>query len=298
MAKRYTATVPMIFDTEGANGNDRWWQYVDLALYHSQRVQRNVRQGHVFHIHKIQANLQSNGGDVDTGLAISGVAKWCPATKNSVKAWQHLFGVWRKQKGTRVGAIGPIVRYDDFEVAYDTNYASPRTSSIYTQGFGDTTSEHVVIYGNSIDDANVTLEDTFNSLQDQAPYSRFPISNLPVKSSKFAYEFPKERKEFFGGAMSTILPSDNALTEPDSGAVYMSVPAHVSDTPCLAGQMLLEAYFLPEDVAGFTGDNMTFWVNITYSLGSPLTPRRKASTPRRKTYRRKTTKRTTKRTKR
>lgn len=271
MAKRYTARVSMTLDTEGGDGNTiHGTTAVDLALLHSQRVQRNVRQGRVFHLHKIQATLVPNGGDVDLGLAVSATARWCPATKNSAKAWRHLFAVWRKQKMLKVGAMGPMVRHDDFELAYSDNYATSRTSTVYTGGMQDPSAEQAVIYGNATDGVDISLEDIYESLQPQALESRFPIGNAVVKSSKYSEEFPPERVVGFGATFSTVGPSGNMISEPDSGAHFQNDPVYISDGAMLCGLMVLKAQCLAEDIAGFTGDDLNLQVELTYSVGSSL----------------------------
>lgn len=271
MAKRYTARVSMPIDTEGEDGNTiHGTTAVDLALLHSQRMQRNVRQGHVFHLHKIQASLVPNGGDVDTGLAVSATARWCPATKNSAKAWRHLFHVWRKQKSQKVGALGPMVRYDDFELAYSDTYANSRTSTVFTQGLGDPIAESCCIYGNATDGVDITLEDIYESLQTQPAASRFPIGNATVKASKYSQEFPPERVVGFGATFSTVAPSGNMAIEPDSGAHFQNDPVYIQDTSVLCGLIVLKAQALAEDIALFTGDDLNLQVELTYSVGLPL----------------------------
>lgn len=261
----------MTLDTENDDGNTIFTtDVVDLALLHSQRTQRNVRQGRVFNLHKIQASLVPNGGDVDLGLAVSATARWCPATKNSAKAWRHLFAVWRKQKMLKVGALGPMVRHDDFELGYDSSYVNSRTSTVYTQGMNDPIAEKAVIYGASSDGVDITLEDIYESLQPQAQDSRFPIGNAVVKTSKFTSEFPPPRVVGFGATFSTVGPSGNMATEPDSGAHFQNDPVYISDGAALCGLVVLKANALAEDVAGFSGDDLTMQVEITYSVGSSL----------------------------
>lgn len=283
MAKRYTIRKQYTIDMEGKDAHDIVVEaHIDLAKELSQRLQSNVRQGRVFNLHKAQVALQptlSSGDDLDVGLATQGTLRWCPATKNSAKAWRHLFGVWKKQKQLRVGAMGGLTRYDDFELAYSSTYINSRTSTVYATGMGDNTTESAVIYGASTDSSDITLEDIYESLQPQSSPSRFPIDNSVVKESKFTAEFPPERVINLGASYSAVSHTD--LGQGDSGAQVQSQPEYITDGACLAGVLVFKAQCLAEDVALNTGDVLYLNLDITFSLGIPL-----ARTPRSRSYQR------------
>ena len=286
MAKRYQVTKTIQLGTPDEPDDFAFDEKIDLAVLLSQRLQRNVRQGHVFNIHKIEGNLKVlndplNEQEVDLGLAVQGEAYWCPATKNSARAWRHAFSVWRKQKALRANAIGPMVRYDDFEVGWNTGYTDPRTSTLFTTGIDDDTAEKVMIYGSSTDGDDVSLADIFDSAQPQPSPSRFPLSNSVVKESKFTYEFPQSRRANFGCYWSTV---DSGVTpapvggDPgfDSGASYGSTPAFITDGASLCGVMSVRGRILPENTATHFQDDLLLDLTITVSIGTPLVRTRKA----------------------
>ena len=253
---------------------------VDIATLLSQRLQYNVRQGKEFHVHKAQVSLTAvnNVGDLDVGMAASGSVRMCPVTKNSKAAWKHAFGIWQRQKNLRIGATGSITRYDDFEVAWDSNnLVSGRTSTLYAEGLGDTAAESVTIYGASSSGSDITLEDLYESQQGQEPTSRFPIGNAVVKTSKYTQVFPDPTVHFVGGAFSTVAHTD--LGQGDSGAIYQSEPLYIADSSCLGGVVQFKCNLLAEDVTANTADTMYVTLTLTVSMGPSLlgAPKRKSS---------------------
>ena len=177
MAKRYQVhsfhnlTTPSSPDEEVVNA------LVDIPLLLSQRLQRNIRQGQVIHIHSVKASLKPTlGGSQDIGVAFTGEVWHAPATRNTCKAWREAFSVWRKQKQLRANATGSLVRYDDFEVGWNASLTNSRTSTLYATGLSDSDAESVVIYGTSTTGDDITLEDILESAQTQEEPSRFPLS--------------------------------------------------------------------------------------------------------------------------
>jgi len=293
--KRYQVTKSIQLGTPADPDDFSFDEQIDLAVLLSQRLQRNVRQGHVFNIHKIEGQLSVlndplNTQELDIGVAVQGEALWAPATKNSARAWRHAFSVWRKQKSLAANAIGPMVRYDDFEVAYNYGYVDSRTSTLYAGGLEDGQTEQVCIYGNSNEGEDITLEDIYESAQPIHSPSRFPISNAMVKSPKFLEEFPPHRVANFGCHWSAI---NEASVSVDSGASYGSTPAYITDGACLAGVLVVRGRMLPENTASHIQDDLMIDLTITVSIGSPLVstgPKRK-SKPKRKMYRKKASRR-------
>lgn len=293
MARRYQVTKSIAMGTPASATDFAFDEKIDLAVLLSQRLQRNVRQGHVFNLHKIEANLRTSAGasDLDIGTAVQCEAYWCPATKNSVKAWQEAFKVWNAQKKLATNAVGGIVRYDDFEVGWTEAYSDTRTSTIYAGGLNDNTAEPVMLYGVSSGGNAITLEDIWESAQSQPAPSRFPLSNTVVKASKYTQEFPNGRQAHFGAHWSAINDSGAGM---DSGAQYNSTPAYISDGASLCGVLSVRGRILPENTIAHTQDDMTLELTFTVSIGTPLVQRTPKRKPKR-TFKGKTTRYSNKR---
>lgn len=277
MARKYQATFDIDLATPSDPNEKVFSTHIDLATALSQRLQRNVRQGHVYNIHKVECQIQAPAsGNFDQGVAVSGELLFCPATRNSVKAWQHAYGVWKRQKKLALGAIGPMVRYDDFEVAWSENHAAEenRISTLYAQGNADENDEAVVIYGFSNDGSHVSLEDIYESAQPQPDTSRFPISNQRVKQSKFTQEFPYWNSVPLTAHWSASHVEGASF---DTGPTVSNGVAYVTDGGSLAGVCYLSAKMLPENTLGHIQDELIMTVTVTYSLGASLLPRRRKS---------------------
>ncbi len=268
MAKRYTVSYGTTLTQNDDANQLEFDEQIDLAVLLSQRLQRNVRQGHIFKVHKMTVGLTPASGDLDLGMSVSGTVRWTPATKNSCKAWKMAYNTWRKQKALTINAVGQGVRYDDFEVAYADNYSTSRTSTLLTQGMGDTTTEKVCIYGSSTDGHDITLEDLYESSNPQALPSRFPISNNIVKEAKYTEAFPPAQIHNYGANWSTI--AGVGAGDPDSGASYNSEPVYFQDTSCLSGIIVAKGYVLAENSAISQADDQHLQLNFTVSIGSPL----------------------------
>lgn len=282
MGNRYTVQHRIDLQQQDDATNVVYDEQIDLALLLSQRLQRNVRQGHVFKIHKVQFGLTpKTGGDLDTGLSTAGTLRWTPATKNSVKAWNIAFKTWLRQKQLRLGAVGQGVRYDDFEVAYHNDYKTSRTSTLFTTGMEDSNAESVVIYGASSSGADVSLQDMYESLAPQALPSRFPLDNSVVKESKFTNTFPAHNQITFGASWSTIVSEE--IADPDSGAMYTADPVYIEDKNSLCGILVAKGYVLAEDVPLAIEDELVLTINITCEISTPLVSRK----PKSKRYKRK-----------
>lgn len=271
MPRQYEVTKTWILDTPSDADEFVIDDQVDLALLLSQRLQRQVRQGRSFRLHAVQASLKPAGGNHDIGVAVQGTVSFAPATKNSVKAWQHAFHVWKKQKSLRVGAFGHIVKYDDFEVAYDVASINSRTSTVFAEGMNDSDTESLCIYGTSSDGVlitnRVTLEDIYESAkQSSLNPSRFPMDNATVKESKFTQQFPDARAVPFGAHLSAT-SADPGF---DSGATVSLHKTYVKDGATLAGVLRVYATMLPENTAEHIQDAMKLTLTFTVSMGSPL----------------------------
>lgn len=275
MARKYQTTFTIPVGTPSDPNEDAFNAYLDLSRALSQRLQRNVRQGHVYNIHKVESQvLVPDSGNFDQGVAVSGTLAWCPATKNSVKAWQEAHKVWRAQKKLSINAIGDSVRYDDFEIGWSSNHAesNDRISSLYASGNADEDLEDIVIYGSSAAGDVVTLADLWMSAQDQAPPSRFPLSNAVVKQSKFVSEFPTAQK---AGITCFWSASHVEGASFDTGATIQNGVSYVADGASLAGVLYVEGKMLPENTIGHIQDEVYLHITVTYSLGTSLLPYRR-----------------------
>lgn len=267
MAKRYQVhsfhnlTTPSSPDEEVVNA------LVDIPLLLSQRLQRNIRQGQVIHIHSVKASLKPTlGGSADIGVAFTGEVWHAPATRNTCKAWREAFSVWRKQKQLRANATGSLVRYDDFEVGWNASLTNSRTSTLYATGLSDSDAESVVIYGTSTTGDDITLEDILESAQTQSEPSRFPLSNAIVKQSKYVDEFPNPVKS----PVVAHLSANSAQTNYDSGASVSAPTTYIQDSASLCGVVKVIGYMLPENTIGHNQDDMTLTLTFTVSMGTPL----------------------------
>ena len=278
MAKRYNVTHQITLGTPSDPNELAFDAKIDLPMLLSQRLQKNIRQGRVINIHSVKAHVEAPpSGNLDLGGAISGTMYHCPATKNSASAWRHAFATWRKQKSLIVNGIGPMVRYDDFEVAWNSDFVDSRTSTLLTTGMLDDQSESVCIYGASTEAEDVTLQDIYQSAQALPTTSKFPISNNVVKPSKFTAVFPEAQKTNFACSWSTI----DAQTGHDAGAQIQSPVSYISDSASLCGVVRVFGHLLPENVIGTTQDDLEIRLTFTVSIGSSLvktryyTPKRK-----------------------
>lgn len=288
MAKRYQVHSSHNLMTPSSPDEEVVNALIDIPLLLSQRLQKNIRQGQVIHIHNVTASLKPTaGGSQDIGVAFTGELWHTPATKNSAKAWREAFSVWRKQKSLRANAVGSLVRYDDFEVGWNSSLTNTRTSSLYATGLQDGDAESVVIYGTSTNGSDITLEDIFESSQTQAEPSRFPLSNAIVKQSKYFDEFPNPVKT----PLAAHLSANSAQTGYDSGASVSQNTTYIADSASLCGVLKVIGYMLPENTIGHNQDDMTLTLTFTVSMGTPLVktslgkPKRQKSLPRRTTRR-------------
>tara|TARA_B110000459_G_scaffold184700_1_gene214693 strand:- start:1042 stop:1959 length:918 start_codon:yes stop_codon:yes gene_type:complete len=254
---------------------------VDLPLLLSQRLGRMVRQGRSIRLHSVTASVRPATGmldDADLGMAVVGHVEHCPANKHSVRAWQDMFKVWTKQKQLKLGAMGRTTRHDDFEIGWNTDIKSTRTSEIYQAGFEDNDPEPVVLYGESTEGSLITssvatLQDYYNGMQSSAhnATSKFAWNNQIVKTAKYNTVFPLAIQTPFACHMSA---TDNPDSSGDSGATASISTVHNSDSATLGGVLNVEAWALQEDDFVFDAD--TFVLTLTYevSLGASLVQRK------------------------
>ena len=272
MPRRYQVRTEFNLSTPSSPEEQVLNEYIDIPLLLSQRLQKQVRQGRVINIHKVSCILKPNvaSSEQDWGLAFTGELAHVPATRNSVRAWQEAFKVWSAQKKLKVNAIGGLVRFDDFEVAWNSDHINSRTSTVYAEGMLDSDLESVCIYGTSTDGTDLTLEDIFESAQTIAPPSRFPMGNTVVKASKYVEEFPDPVKTMLFSHYSTTEAGESALTAQTAGAQINGSQVHISDSASLCGMVKVLGYMLPENVNGSLQDEMTLSITLDVSIGRSL----------------------------
>ncbi|MCP4504990.1 MAG: hypothetical protein GY826_01165, partial [Fuerstiella sp.] len=161
---------------------------IDLALLLSEHYGKNVRQGQKFTIDGIQAFIrpadEDTGEFVDVGVSAACKIGYYPATGHARKAWNNVYRQWRSQKNL-AGAVGPQIRNDDLEFAWNYDKKTDRTSTIFGTGLGDTTEEHLVLTGQSTGTEDFSLEDYYNSAFPAPAPSRNHFDNSVIKYDKF-----------------------------------------------------------------------------------------------------------------
>lgn len=253
---------------------------VDVGL--SKKLGRSVRNGNSFRLVGYQSTLRGYdaGGDLDTGFAGVTTIQYCPTTHYGVKAWNGLQKQWFKQKQL-ASAAGSNVRYDDFEVGWDTNDLLPgnRTSVMRMTGLTDSSSESVVLYGNSLDGAYVTLQGYWDGLQEPASASYDPFGII-IKNPKFTKEFP----QFTDLPMAaTFSAGVDTATTPDSlhSAVAMDqfnwLPSdnHISH---MTGTLKFYFKGVAPDTGAANADHLKLVILLVYEGWSSLMIKPKRST--------------------
>ena len=174
--------------------NENWAEgtiQTDYIL--SNQLGRTIRNGNQFRLVGIGAQLRGYTGahDQDVGFGATATIYAVPVTRHSVKAWQNMYHLWRKQKQLAASQVGRGVRYDDFECGWDSSNFLPsgRTSKVRIRGMEDVGQEYVTLIGNSVDNQYVSIQDTYDSMNPQAEVSRNPFGTL-VKDPKWTYKFP------------------------------------------------------------------------------------------------------------
>lgn len=263
--------------------------YVDLAMELSELYGKNIRQGNSFKLKGISCYLRPKNDDAfddyDVGMACTIRHSFCPTNKVSRKAWNLIFQQWKKQK-LLSGKVGAYMRNDDFELGYDASasFTSARTSTIHASGLGDTDSEKVTIYGNASQGQYFPLRDFMDSQLDpvQVLNSLDPFDNSTIKGNKFSSStFPKEMEFYNAATSSSIVTSNNLLTN-FSGGISMGdwetfpVPIHV-----LAGLLKLQVWVNPPDTDAQTQDNTVLSISYHIQRWKPLVYRPR---PNRYTY--------------
>lgn len=272
-------------------------EQVDLALELSDTLGKEIRQGNTFRVVGSQAHLHPTVGDQDMGFAVSLEAFYLPTTSHSRKAWNQVFQQWTRQKRL-AGKVGSAIRYDDLEYAYNSDFISGRTSSIYGQGMGDSSTESLVLLGSSTAGTDFSLQDYYNSAYKTPQPSADHFTNDVIKEPKQGTTpFPNPQALKMSAAFSAGL---DAGTTPDSYTQGLAMsdfeffPAdnHIN---VMCGIFYLKGYVLPPDTAFQNADSLSLTVTFAVEGWSSLAykPRRMKPKKRRYTRRSKNTSRRT-----
>ena len=231
---------------------------------------KNVRQGNSFKLKRIDMGIQplsNDGTDYDVGMAVQAQGVYTPTTKHTRKAWNQLFHEWKKQKSLR-GAVGSVVRYDDFELAWNDAHAagsfSGRVSAMHAGGIGDTNQESLCIQGASASGQFLTLKDYYERRNPILPPSQFPLGGGVVKDPKFTTYWPENCELQVSGTSSAVSNWDlNPVSTQFGGGITMQT-AWEGNVNIFLGSMHWYLFVVPEDTITQTADKaeitMTFWI--------------------------------------
>lgn len=246
---------------------------VDVNL--SGQLGRTIRNGNQFRLVGMGASLRGYDGssDVDTGFAGTASVYATPVTRHSVKAWQGLYKVWRKQKQLGAAKVGAGVRYDDFEVGWDDGNLLPasRNSTIYGDGINDPSDESVVLYGPSTAGAAVSMQLYYDNMSPQAVASKTPFG-ATVKQPKWSHKFP-DRIELSAAATFSSMVDTQGIPDSLGGAMALGeinwLPAdnHFSH---LTGTLFYFIKGIPGDTGAQAADQLKMIITLVYEGWSPL----------------------------
>jgi len=264
--------------TQPNNPEENWAEgviQVDAIL--SEQLGRTIRNGNQYRLVGMGASLRgfSGAADLDVGFAGTASIYATPTTRHSVKAWQGLYKLWRKQKQLTASAVGQGVRYDDFEVGWDASnlLSAGRNSTIKTLGMGDATAEHVTIYGNSSDGGITSMIDYYDKMSSQAVPSYNPFGSI-VKQPKWTAKFPTRLELTAPATFSSMV---DTATAPDSlgGGIamgdinFLPTDNHLSH---LTGTLYYFIKGIPGDTGAQLEDSLKMTITLVYEGWSSLAP--------------------------
>ena len=266
-----TRTIPV--DLSNNPGDSTYNTYVDLAMLLSEYYGKNIRQGQNFKLGGIQATLHPSE-DLDIGMNASVKHTYIPTVKHSRKAWNMLFSQWKAQK-LLAGKVGQHMRYDDFELGWDASsayHSATRTSTMFSSGIGDTTSEKLMLTGSSTAGTDHTLLDYYNSQHRARSESIDPFTGAVIKAAKFntTSPFPAEQVLWSTSTASSMVDS-NATPDMLGGAIandsYTPFP---SPANVMCGVMKLNVYVMPDDTGSQIEDAMSLTISYHILSFKPL----------------------------
>lgn len=235
---------------------------------------KNIRQGNAFKLKRVDISLQPPpDGDFDTGLSVWAQGLYTPCTKHTRRAWNQLFEEWKKQK-TLKGAVGTVVRYDDFELAWNDVHAATtfntRASTMFAGGIGDADgAEQLTIQGASATGQFLSLKDYYERRNPIVPPSQTPFGGV-VKDPKFDTYWPDNVEITCAGNISSVVTNvESSFPLPGSMGNALS-GSNSSWTPwegnanIFLGSMHWYVFVTPDDTPHQQEDSaeltMTFWI--------------------------------------
>ncbi len=245
---------------------------VDVNL--SEKLGRTIRNGNCFRLTGYGTALRSYDGssDVDLGFGVTTAIQYAPVTKSSIQAWKGMFSQWKKQKNL-ANAQGGLVRYDDFEAGWDGSRTLPagRNSTVRMTGLSDTNSEDVVLYGPSLNGAQVSLESYYDNLQPISVASTDPFG-ATIKSPKFTNRFPPSISLYSASTFSAGLETDTAPDSFEQGIAmtemhWLPADNHISH---LTGTLRVWGKVTPPDTAFQIPDDLKLIITLVYEGWNPI----------------------------
>jgi len=247
---------------------------VDVKL--SEELGRTIRNGNSFRLVGYGASLAgfSGASDIDVGFAGTAKVQFAPVTKNSVAAHQKMYKQWMRQKQL-AGAVGDIVRYDDFEVGWTGGFSlgSVRNSTLRATGLDDSDSEYIMLYGSSVQGDRISLADYYDSMSPIAVPSTDAFGAV-IKEPKFENKFPEWRTLIMPTSYSAQV-EDATLPDSYSGGIangdiqWLPADNHLSH---LTGTL----YYFFKGVAPTEGgsipDELKLTITLVYEGWSSLAP--------------------------
>ena len=251
---------------------------VDAEL--SQELGRTIRNGNSFRLVGYGSSLKgfNSSPDVDVGFAGVCAVQYCPVTKNSVGAWQSLQKQWMKQKQLS-SAVGKYVRYDDFEVGWDSGQllGTGRTSTILMSGLNDANAEYVGLYGTSVDGTYVSLEGYYDQLNPIPEVSKDPFG-VTIKTAKFVNKFPDYKTltmpTSFSALPNALIPAEGYAGGIATGDIqWLPSDNHLSH---LTGTLSYFFKGIPGDTSVPIADTLKLTITLVYEGWAPLAVTRSA----------------------
>ena len=248
--------------------------YVDFAGDATQTLSeyygKNIRQGNSFKLKRIDMGIQplaNDGADYDVGMAVQAQGVYTPTTKHTRKAWNQMFQEWKKQKSLR-GAVGSVVRYDDFEMAWNDTHAATtfagRVSAMHATGIGDPNTEKLCIQGTSVAGQFLSLKDYYERRNPILPPSQFPLGGGVVKEPKFDTYWPENCElQVSGAASANFVEGAIGIDDSYTQGIVMQT-AWEGNVNIFCGSMHWYLYVIPEDTIPQLADKaeitLTFWI--------------------------------------
>lgn len=249
---------------------------IDVALELSRKYGVNIRQGNNFRL--IGYGLQVAVPGQDTGSAGTCTISFVEPNRHLVKAWNNVFSQWKTQKKIQA-RVGQHMRYDDFELCFNSTSSTTRTSHIFDNPLtvADGDEHNVGLVGPSDDGANYTgIADVYNS--------RFPA---PGESTSHYGDDIKEAKfgEMYLDASTNMITSLTCQATASGGVDVESLPDSLGWGVSLGDMTLLPAdnhinvmcglvnysiRVFPEDTAAQYADTVQYKLTLMFEGWSSI----------------------------